>query len=47
MGVMSLRLNKRMYCTFMDETGEPSHDMGGILDPASRPFQWICPPVSG
>ena len=47
---MSLRLNKRMYYTFMDETPvcrEPSHGMGGILDPASRPFQWICPPVSG
>ena len=49
MGVMSLRLNKRMYCTFMDETPvcrQPSHDMGGILDAVSRPFEWICPPVT-
>ena len=50
MGVMSLRLNKRMHCTFMDETPvcrEPLHDLGEILEEVSRPFAWICPPVTG
>ena len=50
MGVMSLRLNKRMHCTFMDETPVcrlPLGGLGGIMDPANEPFPWVCPPVSG
>ena len=51
MGVMSLRLNKSMRCSFMHETPvcrQPlGFDTSGILDPASRPFEWVCPPVGG
>ena len=51
LGVMSLRLNKRMHCTFMDETPvcrQPlGSDLSGIMNPVSAPFQWICPPVNG
>ena len=50
MGVMSLRLNKRMYCTFMDETPvcrQMLAETNGILDAVNSPFEWVCPPVSG
>ena len=51
MGVMSLRLNKRMSCTFTDEVPvcrEPLYSVGDVLDPERPPpFQWVCPPVTG
>lgn len=51
LGVLSLRLNKRMYCTFMDETPvcrlPLGADLSGVMNPVSAPFQWVCPPVSG
>ena len=50
MGVLSLRLNKRMHCTFMDEVPvcrQTLGDSAGALDPARPPFQWVCPPVRG
>ena len=51
MGVMSLRLNKRMYCTFTDEVPvcrQPLAGIGEVLDPERPPpLQWICPPVTG
>ena len=51
LGMMSLRLNKRMRCTFVDEVPvcrEPLFSVGDVLDPARPlPFQWVCPPVTG
>lgn len=51
MGVTSLRLNKQMHCSFMHEAPvcrQPlGYDTSAILDPASRPFEWVCPPVGG
>lgn len=51
MGAMSLRLNKRMRCMFMHETPVCRQPLGadtvGILEHASRPFEWVCPPVGG
>ena len=51
LGLMSLRLNKRMTCTFADEVPvcrEPLYDIGQVLDPGQAPpFQWACPPVTG
>lgn len=51
MGAMSLRLNKQMRCTFMHETPVCRQPLGwdtsGILDQASGPFEWVCPPVGG
>lgn len=51
MGVMSLRLNKRMSCVFADEVPvcrEPLYDIGDVLSPdRPPPFQWVCPPVTG
>ena len=42
-GVMSLRLNKRMHCTFVDEIPVCRVPFGGI----GPPLQWVCPPVRG
>ena len=51
LGVMSLRLNKRMTCAFVDEVPvcrEPLYDVGDVLAPdRPLPFQWVCPPVTG
>lgn len=51
MGVMSLRLNKRMSCVFTDEVPvcrEPLYSIGDVLSPdRPSPFQWVCPPVTG
>ena len=49
MGVMSLRLNKRMHCTFMDENPvcRLPFTLGGVLDPVDPPLPWVCPPVRG
>ena len=51
MGVMSLRLNRRLSCSFMDEVPvcrEPLGSIGEVLDPdAPLPFRWVCPPVTG
>ena len=51
LGLMSLRLNKRMTCTFVDEVPvcrEPLYDVGDVLSPdRPQPFQWVCPPVTG
>ena len=51
MGAMSLRLGKRMSCTFADEVPvcrQPLFDVGDVLEPARPlPFAWICPPVTG
>ena len=50
MGVMSLRLGKRLPCTFMDEVPVcrelMNRDMNP-LDPVRPPFDWVCPPVTG
>ena len=50
-GLMSLRLNKRMSCTFADEVPvcrEPLYDIMDVLDPTKPPpLQWVCPPVTG
>lgn len=51
LGLMSLRLNKRMTCTFVDEVPvcrEPLYTLGDVLAPdRPLPFQWVCPPVTG
>ena len=50
MGVLSLRLNKRMHCTFMDEIPVCRQTLGDspwVLDPTKPPFQWVCPSVRG
>lgn len=51
MGVMSLRLNKRMHCAFMDENPvcrlPLGADLSGVMNPVSAPFHWVCPPVTG
>ena len=51
LGVMSLRLNKRLSCTFADEVPvcrEPLFDVGDVLNPERPlPLQWVCPPVTG
>lgn len=40
--VMSLRLNKRMHCTFVDEIPVCRVPFSGDVGP---PLQWVCPPV--
>lgn len=51
MGVASLRLNKRLSCTFADEVPvcrEPLWNVEDVLDPEKPlPFRWVCPPVTG
>ena len=51
LGVMSLRLNKRLSCTFTDEVPvcrEPLYSVGDVLNPERpMPLQWVCPPVTG
>ncbi len=51
MGVMSLRLNRHLSCSFMDEVPvcrEPLGSIAEVLDPgAPLPFRWVCPPVTG
>ena len=47
MGVMSLRLNKRLSCVFTDEVPvcrEPLFRIRDVLDPeVPTPFEWVCP----
>lgn len=45
MGVLSLRLNKRMHCTFVDE--DPVCRPRLIGSSALNPVPWLCPPVRG
>ncbi len=50
MGVMSLRLNKRLSCVFTDEVPvcrEPLFRTRDVLDPeVPTPFEWVCPSVT-
>ena len=46
-GVMSLRLNKRMHCTFMDETPVCRDPTPMAWSTAEGAFPWICARVSG
>ena len=50
MGVMSLRLNKRLSCVFTDEVPvcrEPLFDTRDVLNPdVQPPFGWVCPSVN-
>ena len=50
MGVMSLRLNKRLSCAFTDEVPvcrEPLFDTQDILNPdVPPPFGWVCQSVT-
>ena len=46
-GVMSLRLNKRMQCTFMDETPICRNPTPEDWHTAEGAFPWICARVSG
>lgn len=51
MGVASLRLDKRLSCTFDDEVPvcrEPLCRVEDVLDPEQPlPFRWVCPPDTG
>lgn len=50
MGVMSLRLNKRLSCAFTDEVPvcrEPMYKTRDVLDPnVETPFGWVCPSIT-
>lgn len=46
--VNSLRLNRRLRCTFVDEVPVCREPWGGsATNPLNPAFQWICPPVEG
>lgn len=46
--VGSLRLGKRMHCTFVDEIPVCREPWGGsATNPLNPAFQWICPPAEG